>query len=64
MPFLRFEDDADFALVNRWCSETINHGVYLHPWHNWFLSAAHDVADIDEVLRVTDRAFEVVAAGA
>lgn len=63
MPFLRFADDPSYAQVNRWCSENITHGVYAHPWHNWFLSAAHTSADIDEVLQVTDRSFEVVAAG-
>jgi glutamate-1-semialdehyde 2,1-aminomutase len=61
MPFLRFDEDPTYARVNRWCSETIHHGVYLHPWHNWFLSAAHTSADIDEVLEVTGRSFEVVA---
>ena len=61
MPFLRFDDDPDRDVVNRWCTETINHGVYLHPWHNWFLSAAHTSQDISEVLRATDRAFAVVA---
>ena len=63
MPFLRFEDDASFATVDRWCSETISSGLYVHPWHNWFLSAAHTSADIDEALEVTDHAFEVIAAG-
>lgn len=63
MPFLRFEDDPSFATVNRWCSETITSGLYVHPWHNWFLSAAHTSADIEEALQVTDCAFEVVAAG-
>ena len=61
MPLLRFEDDADFRKINLWATETITHGVYAHPWHNWFLSAAHEATDIDRVLAVTDRAFAVVA---
>ena len=36
-------------------------GVYVHPWHNWFLSAAHTSEDIEEALAVTDPAFAVVA---
>jgi hypothetical protein len=24
-------------------------GVYLHPYHNWFLSAAHKESDIEQV---------------
>jgi len=62
MPFLRFAGDDDRGLVNLWCTETIQRGVYLHPWHNWFLSAAHTTGDIDEALRATDAAFAVVAA--
>jgi glutamate-1-semialdehyde 2,1-aminomutase len=34
--------------------------VYLHPWHNWFLSAAHTDADIDAILARTDEAFAAV----
>lgn len=61
MPLLRFDDDPDIAKVSRWCTEAINLGVYAHPWHNWFLSAAHGPGDIDQVLSVTDHAFAVVA---
>jgi glutamate-1-semialdehyde 2,1-aminomutase len=35
--------------------------VYLHPHHNWFVSAAHTDADIDRTLDVADEAFAVVA---
>jgi len=35
--------------------------VYMHPWHNMFLSAAHQPADIDRVLEVTDAALKQVA---
>ena len=35
----------------------LRHGVYLHPWHNWFLSAAHTEEDVDRALEGTDRAF-------
>ena len=31
-----------------------------HPYHNWFLSAAHSERDIDRVLEVTDEAFAAV----
>ena len=36
-------------------------GVYLHPHHNWFLSAALGEADVARVLEVTDGAFAEVA---
>jgi glutamate-1-semialdehyde 2,1-aminomutase len=34
----------------------------MHPWHNMFLSAAHQAADIDRVLEATDGALKQVAA--
>lgn len=57
MPLLRFAGDADFSLARRWSEEAARRGVYLHPWHNWFLSAAHDDGEIDAALARTDEAF-------
>jgi glutamate-1-semialdehyde 2,1-aminomutase len=42
------------------CAECCRRGVFLHPIHNWFLSAAHKEADIDEALAVTEVAFGIV----
>jgi glutamate-1-semialdehyde 2,1-aminomutase len=33
----------------------------MHPWHNMFLSTAHDFAAIDRILEATDAAFQAVA---
>lgn len=57
MPFLTFSDDADFRKANVFTGEAAKRGVYLHPWHNWFLSAAHTEDDIRAALDVTDIAF-------
>ncbi|MBI2764818.1 MAG: aminotransferase class III-fold pyridoxal phosphate-dependent enzyme [Chloroflexi bacterium] len=57
MPFLTFEDDADFRKALVFTGEAIRRGVYLHPRHNWFLSAALTEDDIAEALEVTDVAF-------
>jgi glutamate-1-semialdehyde 2,1-aminomutase len=57
MPLMLFADDPDFTKVRTWAGACANHGVYLHPVHNWFVSAAHDEAVIDEVLERTDRAL-------
>jgi glutamate-1-semialdehyde 2,1-aminomutase len=57
MPFLRFEDDADMAIVNRFTDAAIRRGVLLHPWHNMFVSAAHSDDDIAAALERTDDAF-------
>jgi glutamate-1-semialdehyde 2,1-aminomutase len=61
MPYLRFIDDADLAVTERWAAEVANGGVFLHPRHNWFISTAHTVADIDHILEASDRAFSVIA---
>ena len=42
------------------CKEAVQRGVYLHPWHNMFICAAHGEADIDEALQRTDGAFAAV----
>jgi len=62
MPLIMFDDDPDFALGHRFVLEALQRGVYMHPWHNMFLSAAHQAADIDRVLEATDGALKQVAA--
>lgn len=62
MPFLRFAADPDLAKVNLWTTECVRGGVIIHPWHNWFLSAAHTDDDIDAALLVTDAAFAATRA--
>ena len=60
MPMLSFAGDEDFRLATAFAEAAVQRGVYLHPWHNWFLSAAHTDADIDEILARTDDAFAAV----
>lgn len=57
MPMLSFADDPDFAVARAWAEAAAGRGVYLHPWHNWFLSAAHTDEVIDAILLRTDDAF-------
>jgi glutamate-1-semialdehyde 2,1-aminomutase len=61
IPFMTFDSDAEFERANLFCSVAAAHGAYLHPTHNWFLSAAHSPEDIDRVLEATDVAFGQVA---
>jgi glutamate-1-semialdehyde 2,1-aminomutase len=61
MPLLLFADDPEFAKVKAWANACARHGVYLHPIHNWFISAAHDDDTIDAALERIDRAFADVA---
>ena len=69
MPFLSFAGDrtADggvptFERANVFTGEAARLGVYLHPWHNWFLSAAHTEDDVRQALDRTDEAFAAVRA--
>jgi glutamate-1-semialdehyde 2,1-aminomutase len=61
MPLLLFADDPEYLKVKAWANACARHGVYLHPVHNWFLSAAHDTETIDAALERIDRAFADVA---
>jgi glutamate-1-semialdehyde 2,1-aminomutase len=61
MPMLLFDDDPELARGNLFADTALRHGVYLHPWHNMFLSLAHDEADIDQALEATDKALAAVA---
>jgi glutamate-1-semialdehyde 2,1-aminomutase len=64
IPFLTFAaDEGRFARSRLFCTECCRRGVYFHPHHNWFLSAAHTEADIRRTLEVTDEAFSVVRQG-
>jgi len=60
MPLLLFEHDEDRRIGNAFCLEALARGVYLHPTHTLFLSAAHTKADIDATLTATDEAFAAV----
>ena len=63
MPNLRFPDDADLAKGKTFCGTVAEHGVIIHPRHNWFLSAAHTDHDIERALEATWAGFHAVRAG-
>ncbi|WP_308252156.1 aminotransferase class III-fold pyridoxal phosphate-dependent enzyme [Pseudonocardia sp. KRD291] len=60
MPNLLFADDPDRRLVRAFCDEALARGVYVHPQHNWFVSAATTTADLDMALTGLDGAFAAV----
>ena len=60
MPFMSFQDDPVFEKNRMFCGEAARRGVFLHPHHNWFLSAAHSDGDIEKTLEVTDECFKIV----
>jgi glutamate-1-semialdehyde 2,1-aminomutase len=62
MPLVLVDEDPTWEKTNLLCSEAAGRGVYLHPWHNMFICAAHTEADIREALERLDGAFDAVAA--
>jgi glutamate-1-semialdehyde 2,1-aminomutase len=63
MPFLRFlePDGARRAQVKRrFYAETTRRGQLLHPDHQWFVSAAHTDADVEQTLAACDEAFRTL----
>src|SRR5262245_3787130 len=60
MPQIFFEDDPDFRLKYCWTEEALSRGVYLHPYHNMFISAALTDSDVKATLEVTDQAFQAL----
>ena len=60
MPYLTFAGDRDYELARVFAATAISAGVYLHPRHNWFISAAMTQADLKKALAVTDEAFTAV----
>jgi glutamate-1-semialdehyde 2,1-aminomutase len=60
MPFVTFSQDEGYGKANLFAGVALQGGAYLHPRHNWFLSAAHTDADIERVLAATDVAIAAV----
>lgn len=55
LPIMLFDDDPELHKGNLFCLTALRHGVYLHPWHDMFLSAAHTEDDIAIALDATAR---------
>lgn len=65
MPYARFTaDDEDHGLSDIFAAECGRHGLYLHPRHNWFVSAALDDRDLDRALAAVQAGIDAVAAKA
>ena len=60
MPYLTFDGDQDHQLGDVFAASALRGGVYLHPRHNWFVSAAMTGDDLALALKATDQAFAAV----
>jgi len=62
IPFLTFVDDRGSWERSRvFGAACAARGLYLHPYHNWFVSTAHTEDDIARALEITDEALHEVA---
>lgn len=61
-PFIRFavpDEEINEKVKRAFFVETAKRGIFLHPNHQWYISAAHTKKDIDYTLEVFDLAFAV-----
>lgn len=62
MPYARFvADDDQRGLADIFTSACGKHGLYLHPRHNWFVSAAMEGRDLDQALTAVEAGVDAVA---
>jgi glutamate-1-semialdehyde 2,1-aminomutase len=60
MPYLTFAGDQDHEIAGVFAAQALRGGAYLHPRHNWFVSAAMTGDDLALALEATDQAFAAV----
>jgi glutamate-1-semialdehyde 2,1-aminomutase len=60
MPYLTFAGDEDHELAGVFAAQALRGGAYLHPRHNWFVSAAMTGDDLALALEAIDQAFAAV----
>ncbi len=62
IPFLSFvADEGRLERSRTFSAVAASHGAFFHPAHNWFVSAAHEDADIDFALDAAEAAMAAVA---
>jgi len=60
MPYLTFAGDRHHELGREFAAHAMRAGAYIHPRHNWFVSAAMTDGDLALALAATDEAFAAV----
>ncbi len=60
MPYLTFAGDQGHELAATFAAAAVQAGAYVHPRHNWFISAAMTEADLAVALAATDTGFAAV----
>jgi glutamate-1-semialdehyde 2,1-aminomutase len=57
MPQILFDEDPDMRVGFHWAAACVRRGVYMHPYHNMFVTSALTEEDIKKTLEGTDAAF-------
>ena len=60
LPLFLFDNDPEVKLGKAWTAEMMRRGVYTHPWHNMFMSAAMTEPDIDFALDAAEASFSAL----
>ena len=60
MPLIMVDDDPTGAKGYFWNNALLKRGVYFHPWHNMFLSAAHTEADVQATVDAAAEVFKTL----
>ena len=63
MPFMLFDkvDEHTKERRERFYTETIRRGLFVQPFHHWYISARHTEADLKKALSAIEAALAVVA---
>jgi glutamate-1-semialdehyde aminotransferase len=62
-PFLQFAEAGDARarrLKVRFFGELLRRGIFFHPNHQWFISAAHTEADLDMTIAVCKETLDLI----
>jgi glutamate-1-semialdehyde aminotransferase len=64
MPYLTFKKVDDFYKERResFYTETIRRGLFIQPYHHWYISARHTEADLEYALASIKEALQLVMA--
>ncbi len=62
MPFLTFDKTDDHYKQRRtlFYTEAIRRGLFIQPYHHWYVSYRHTIDDLEKALQVIDEALQVV----
>jgi glutamate-1-semialdehyde aminotransferase len=63
MPFMLFDKVDGFHKERRelFYTETIRRGLFIQPFHHWYISARHTQADLEKAIQAITEALAVVA---